>query len=71
MVASHLIINACLIFGIFILIIYNLQTYQVSDNSFSTTHFRKVALGHLLVSFIFSTMLIAIVINFVAGLITG
>nr|WP_277362570.1 hypothetical protein [Weissella paramesenteroides] len=30
-----------------------------------------MALGHLLVSFIFSTMLIAIVINFVAGLITG
>lgn len=47
------------------------MTYQVSDNNFSTTHFRKVALGHSLISFIFSTMLIAIVINFVAGLITG
>ncbi|XZO07048.1 DUF1345 domain-containing protein [Weissella paramesenteroides] len=47
------------------------MTYQVSDNNFSTTHFRKVALGHALISFVFSTMLIAIIINFVAGLITG
>lgn len=27
------------------------MTYQVSDNSFSTTHFRRVALGHALISF--------------------
>lgn len=45
--------------------------YQVSDNSFATNQFRKVALGHSLISFMFSTMLIAIIINFVAGLITG
>lgn len=47
------------------------MTYQVLDNNFSTTHFRKVALGHALISFVFRTMLIAIIINFVAGLITG
>lgn len=44
------------------------MTYQVSDNSFSTTHFRRVALGHALISFSFSTVLIAITINFVGGL---
>jgi len=44
------------------------MTYQVSDNSFSTTHFRRVALGHAFISFSFSTVLIAITINFVGGL---
>ncbi|MDI6650889.1 DUF1345 domain-containing protein, partial [Leuconostoc suionicum] len=47
------------------------MTYQVSDTNFSTTRFRKVALGHSLISFAFSTLLIATMINFIASLISG
>lgn len=46
-------------------------TYQVSDTNFSTTRFRKVALGHSLISFAFSTLLIATMINFIASLISS
>lgn len=44
------------------------MTYQVSDTNFSTTVFRKVALSHALLSFIFSTVLISTMINFIASL---
>ncbi len=47
------------------------MTYQVSDTNFSTTRFRKVALGHSLICFAFSTLLIATMINFVASLISS
>lgn len=47
------------------------MTYQVSDTNFSTTRFRKVALGHSLISFAFSTLLIATMINFIASLISS
>ncbi|MBZ5962905.1 DUF1345 domain-containing protein [Leuconostoc gasicomitatum] len=46
------------------------MTYQVSDTNFTATSFRKVALGHALISFIFSTILIATMINFIASLIS-
>lgn len=45
------------------------MTYQVSDTDFSSTVFRKIALGHALISFTFSTLLVATMINFVASLI--
>ncbi|KRL04141.1 DUF1345 domain-containing protein [Liquorilactobacillus oeni] len=46
------------------------MTYQVSDTDFSTTAFRKAALGQALISFLFNTVLIATVINFVASLLS-
>ncbi|MCP9312413.1 DUF1345 domain-containing protein [Liquorilactobacillus satsumensis] len=46
------------------------MTYQVSDTNFSTTAFRKAALGQALISFLFNTILIAAVINFVASLLS-
>lgn len=44
------------------------MTYQVSDTSFQNTLFRKVALRHALLSFIFGTAIIATTINFIASL---
>ncbi|MCV3295978.1 MAG: DUF1345 domain-containing protein [Oenococcus sp.] len=44
------------------------MTYQVSDTTFLTTDFRKLALSHALISFLFSTVLIATMINFIASL---
>ena len=44
------------------------MTYQVSDTTFTTPEFRKAALGHALLSFIFGTAIIATTINFVASL---
>ncbi|KRL00161.1 DUF1345 domain-containing protein [Liquorilactobacillus capillatus] len=45
------------------------MTYQVSDTNFSTTSFRKVALGHALISFLFNTVIIAVLVNFIADLV--
>ena len=44
------------------------MTYQVSDTTFTSTRFRRAALGHALLSFVFGMAIIAISINFVAGL---
>lgn len=41
--------------------------YQVSDTTFTSTRFRRVVLGHALLSFLFGTAIIAISINFIAG----
>lgn len=44
------------------------MTYQVSDTTFTSTRFRRVALRHALLSFVFGMAIIAISINFIAGL---
>lgn len=44
------------------------MTYQVSDTSFKSSLFRKVALRHALLSFVFGTAIIATTINFIASL---
>jgi len=44
------------------------MTYQVSDTTFTDGHFRKVALRHAILSFVFGTAIIATTINFVASL---
>jgi len=51
---------------------YNLgMTYQVSDTAVSTTAIRSVVLRHCLLSYAFSTVILAATINLVAGLVTG
>lgn len=44
------------------------MTYQVSDTTYNTSEFRKVTIGHALLSFIFGTAIIATTINFLASL---
>jgi uncharacterized membrane protein len=44
------------------------MTYQVSDTNLTNKKFRKAALQHALLSFIFGTLIVATTINFVAGL---
>ena len=44
------------------------MTYQVSDVSVSTTHLRKIIIVHGLLSFVFNTVILALVISFAAGL---
>lgn len=44
------------------------MTYQVSDTTLTTTIFRRVALGHALLSFVFGTAIIATTINFIVSL---
>ncbi|MCW3005357.1 MAG: hypothetical protein JWQ20_4655 [Conexibacter sp.] len=44
------------------------MTYQVSDTEFETQTFRKVALRHALLSYLFGTVVVATTINLVAGL---
>lgn len=44
------------------------MTYQVSDTTFTSSEFRRMALGHALLSFVFGTAIIATTINFVASL---
>jgi uncharacterized membrane protein len=44
------------------------MTFQVSDNNFETNEFRRTALRHALLSFLFGTIILASVINFIAGL---
>lgn len=45
------------------------MTYQVSDTTLKTSEFRRIALQHALLSFVFGTAIIATTINFVAGLV--
>lgn len=44
------------------------MTYQVSDTTFTSTRFRRTALKHALLSFLFGTAIIATSINFLASL---
>lgn len=44
------------------------MTFQVSDNNFTTNEFRRTALRHALLSFLFGTVILASVINVIAGL---
>ena len=44
------------------------MTFQISDNNFQSNEFRRVALRHALLSYLFGTVILASVINFIAGL---
>jgi uncharacterized membrane protein len=44
------------------------MTFQVSDNAFQDNNFRRVALRHALLSFLFGTAILATTINLIAGL---
>lgn len=44
------------------------MTFQVSDNNFTTNEFRRTVLRHALLSFLFGTIILATVINIIAGL---
>jgi uncharacterized membrane protein len=44
------------------------MTFQVSDTGFKNSEFRKVALRHALISYIFGTVIVATTINLIAGL---
>jgi uncharacterized membrane protein len=46
-------------------------TYQVSDTPLLTKEFRRIALPHVLLSYLFATVILATVINVVAGLFRG
>ncbi|GGL06532.1 DUF1345 domain-containing protein [Deinococcus radiotolerans] len=45
------------------------MTYQVSDTNLNTRAMRRLLLGHALLSFVFGTVIIAVTINGIAGLI--
>lgn len=56
-------------FSDFLYLAYTLgMTYQVSDTNFTNSAFRRVALGHVLLSFLFGVAILAITINFLASL---
>jgi uncharacterized membrane protein len=44
------------------------MTFQVSDTDLQTTALRRLALRHMLISYLFGAVIIAITINVVAGL---
>lgn len=44
------------------------MTFQVSDTGFKTTEFRRTALHHSLISYLFGTIIVATTINLIAGL---
>lgn len=44
------------------------MTFQVSDTTFKTQNFRKIALKHSLLSYVFGTVIVATTINLIAGL---
>lgn len=44
------------------------MAFQIADTNLETTAFRKVVLGHALLSFAFATTILAVTINLVAGL---
>lgn len=46
-------------------------TYGVTDTSVSTTDLRAVVLRHSLLSYVFGTVILAVMINFVAGIFGG
>ena len=44
------------------------MTFQVSDTDLSTTAFRRLAIRHALLSYMFGALIIAVTINLIAGL---
>ncbi len=44
------------------------MTFQVSDTGFQNTAFRRLALSHSLMSYLFGTVIVATTINLIAGL---
>lgn len=44
------------------------MTFQVSDTGFQNTEFRRTALHHALISYLFGTVIVATTINLIAGL---
>jgi uncharacterized membrane protein len=44
------------------------MTFQDSDTGFQTTDFRRLALRHALISYLFGTVIVATTINLIAGL---
>lgn len=44
------------------------MTFQVSDNNFTSNAFRRTALRHALLAFLFGTIILGSVINFIVGL---
>jgi uncharacterized membrane protein len=44
------------------------MTFQVSDTGFSNREFRKLALRHALLAYVFGTLIVATTINLIAGL---
>jgi uncharacterized membrane protein len=44
------------------------MTFQVSDTGFKSGEFRRIALRHAMISYIFGTVIVATTINLVAGL---
>lgn len=44
------------------------MTFQVSDTGFQSTDFRRMALKHALISYMFGTVIVATTINLIAGL---
>jgi uncharacterized membrane protein len=44
------------------------MTFQVSDTDLSTTEFRRLAIRHALLSYMFGALIIAVTINLIAGL---
>lgn len=44
------------------------MTFQVSDNDFTTNEFRRVALQHALLSYLFGAVILASAINLIVGL---
>jgi uncharacterized membrane protein len=45
------------------------MTYQVSDTSLQTKTIRRTALRHSLLSYLFGTAIIAVMVNIVAGIV--
>jgi len=44
------------------------MTFQVSDTDLQTSALRRIALRHMLVSYLFGAVIIAVTINLLAGL---
>lgn len=44
------------------------MTFQVSDTGFTSTEFRRTALRHAMISYLFGTVIVASTINLIAGL---
>jgi uncharacterized membrane protein len=45
------------------------MTFQVSDIQITSRHMRRIVLGHALLSFIYNTVILALTINIISGLI--
>jgi uncharacterized membrane protein len=43
-------------------------TFQISDTDLETSHLRRLALRHMLISYLFGAVILAVSINLIAGL---